>query len=164
MLETDHEEKLTKALQVIKNINWFASIGKPIDELNAHVGSWEEADERCNESAWQDVLIITHNELGEFVIPHLEDRANTWNAVAVEIRKTVLPLLDSVIQDHITSHNVSKSVVDSFTWTILHIVMSAYYEDMHQFSFYTDLARWYVKGHFPCGWEGQYPEGQLIVY
>jgi hypothetical protein len=31
-------------------------------------------------------------------------------------------------------------------------------------TFFTDLMKWYRLGHFPCCWEGKYPEGKLIVY
>ena len=30
--------------------------------------------------------------------------------------------------------------------------------------FYIHLMEWYRKGHWPCGWEGEYPDGKLIVY
>jgi hypothetical protein len=31
-------------------------------------------------------------------------------------------------------------------------------------TFFIDLMKWYPLGHFPCGWDGQYPVGKLIVY
>ncbi len=30
--------------------------------------------------------------------------------------------------------------------------------------FFTNLIEWYRLGHWPCGWEGEYPKGKLIVY
>jgi hypothetical protein len=31
-------------------------------------------------------------------------------------------------------------------------------------AFFVDLIDWYRAGHWPCGWDGTYPEGRLIVY
>jgi hypothetical protein len=29
---------------------------------------------------------------------------------------------------------------------------------------YRGLAYWYLHGRFPCGWDGQPPNGKMIVY
>ena len=31
-------------------------------------------------------------------------------------------------------------------------------------TFFRDLIYWYSLGHFPCGWQGEHPEGKLIVF
>ncbi len=33
--------------------------------------------------------------------------------------------------------------------------------DMHYFR---DMLTWFRKGHFPCGWEGVWPQGRMRVY
>jgi hypothetical protein len=30
--------------------------------------------------------------------------------------------------------------------------------------FFASNAYWYIKGHFPCGWEGEFPKGTLVIY
>jgi len=37
-------------------------------------------------------------------------------------------------------------------------------QDIQPLGFYSDLFRWYTLGHFPCGWEGDFPSGKHIVY
>jgi hypothetical protein len=27
-----------------------------------------------------------------------------------------------------------------------------------------DMWYWYRQGHWPCGWEGDWPEGRLVVF
>jgi len=50
-------------------------------------------------------------------------------------------------------------------WEILGVCMEAEYADVYPPGFYASQAYWYVKGHFPCGWEGgEFPKGKLIIY
>ena len=60
-----------------------------------------------------------------------------------------------------TSCQKSLSAVQ---WDILHVCMEAEYADVYPPGFYASQAYWYVKGHFPCGWQGEFPNGKLIVY
>lgn len=48
---------------------------------------------------------------------------------------------------------------------MLGIAMETEFADVSLGNFYTSkILKWYENGHFPCGWEGIYPEGKLIVY
>jgi hypothetical protein len=38
------------------------------------------------------------------------------------------------------------------------------YVDLYPPSFFASNAYWYVMGHFPCGWRGEFPKGQLVIY
>jgi hypothetical protein len=49
-------------------------------------------------------------------------------------------------------------------WDILHVCMEAEYADVYPPGFYASQAYWYVKGHYPCGWQGEFPKGKLIIY
>jgi len=49
-------------------------------------------------------------------------------------------------------------------WDILHVCMEAECADVFPAAYYASQAYWYVKGHFPCGWEGEFPKGKLIIY
>lgn len=36
--------------------------------------------------------------------------------------------------------------------------------DLYPPGFFASNANWYVRGHFPCGWRGEFPKGQLVIY
>ena len=38
------------------------------------------------------------------------------------------------------------------------------YADVYPPSLNTQMASWYLRGHFPCGYEGHWPSGKLVVY
>lgn len=49
-------------------------------------------------------------------------------------------------------------------WDVLHACMEAEYADVFQPGFYASQAYWYVKGHFPCGWQGAFLSGKLVIH
>jgi hypothetical protein len=57
-----------------------------------------------------------------------------------------------------------RTFEDAVQWDILNVCMEAEYADIYPPGFYASQAYWYVKGHFPCGWQGNFPEGKLIMY
>lgn len=36
--------------------------------------------------------------------------------------------------------------------------------DIVPFDIFRQMWKWYRKGHWPCGWEGNWPDGKLIVF
>lgn len=44
------------------------------------------------------------------------------------------------------------------------MIMERTYNCHRQPSFFTDLFRVYQSGNFPCGWVGEWPQGQLVVF
>ena len=42
--------------------------------------------------------------------------------------------------------------------------MEQEYADVVDLNFCTVLGKWYMSGHFPCGWRGEYPDGILVVF
>lgn len=49
-------------------------------------------------------------------------------------------------------------------WDVMHILIGKYYEEFFRQQLYPDLLTVYQSGHIPVGWDGQYPEGALLVY
>lgn len=45
------------------------------------------------------------------------------------------------------------------------VALESEHSDIVPPGFYTNvILDCYLKGHFPCGWEGEFPAGRLIVY
>lgn len=67
------------------------------------------------------------------------------------------------------SHKLPKAFSDTVHWDILHACMEIEYSDVRQPAFFSNQVDWYLAGHFPCGWdgsftEGEMPTGRLVVY
>ena len=64
----------------------------------------------------------------------------------------------------IEENDLPKVFLDTVDWDILHLCMEAEYADVYPPGFFASQAFWYVKGHFPCGWKGEFPKGKLVIY
>ena len=47
---------------------------------------------------------------------------------------------------------------------VLHVMENSYLNGGHKVFFFLELLTVYEAGHFPCGWEGEWPKGRLVVY
>jgi hypothetical protein len=61
-------------------------------------------------------------------------------------------------------NKLPKEFVESVKWDLRAACMELEYADLVPPRYFAERARWYLAGHFPCGWEGDFPEGCLIVY
>ena len=60
--------------------------------------------------------------------------------------------------------NLPSVFFETVNWDILHVCLEAEFADVISPSYYASQAYWYVVGHFPCVWEGQFPVGKLVIY
>lgn len=78
------------------------------------------------------------------------------------------PLVQSLVREKtkrvVEENELPKIFLDTIDWDILHVCMEAEYADVYPPGFFASQAYWYVKGHFPCGWVGEFPDGKLVVY
>ena len=47
---------------------------------------------------------------------------------------------------------------------IVLILMANFYSDFYKADFFIALLEIYLSGHLPCGWNGSYPEGKIMIY
>jgi hypothetical protein len=62
-------------------------------------------------------------------------------------------------------HGLDLVLVHSVQWDILGALMeNSYLGSGHKAFFFLELLLIYEAGHFPCGWEGEWPHGMVRVY
>ena len=93
-----------------------------------------------------------------------KDRYVQWNAVVNELKKTTVPFVQKKIEAVVRQNNLPKIFENFVQGDIIGVCLEAEYADVYPPGFYADQAHWYVRGHFPCGWQGQFPQGKLIIY
>lgn len=153
----------------INKIEWFNNCGKviPIDfsyEVK-FINGWDVAKKYYNQPIWEDVTLEAKNRLTIFLNDKYRREYSNWNILTAEARnylnKEVVPKLEPVI----TKNNLDNSIVSTVTWDILVAIMEyAYRGCKNRPIFFLDLLAIYEKGNFPCGWEGNWSNGKLIVY
>jgi hypothetical protein len=87
-----------------------------------------------------------------------------WNEIVIEIKKITEPFVRQKIEVVVKEHDLPPVFEHCVQWDVLHVCMEAEYADVFPPAYYASQAYWYVKGHFPCGWEGEFSKGKLIIY
>jgi hypothetical protein len=82
-----------------------------------------------------------------------------------EVKKFTEPLVERKIADVVREHNLPKIFADQVRFDIAGICVESECADVYPPSFFMSNGYWYVNGHFPCGWRGDFPpQGQLVIY
>lgn len=150
----------------LNQCDWFGSVGQPISEGVLQVNSWSKATKCCFQIDMVNAGTEAINRICEktfFTHPHTELR-RTWNQFVQGLNPIVDEMADRLIRPIADRQKLPPEVVRVVRSDIQGLLIESELHDLQATTFFTDIARWYLAGHFPCGWKGDYPEGQLIVF
>ena len=156
--------RTTATLANLQEATWFDKVGVQDTEAAIVLTSWSDAVESCSSQEWQDLCLEAANRYTEQLFARDPGRFNNWNIVAAEVKQVSVPLVKGKIAEVAQRYSLSKAFEDCVQWDIMHLLMEAEYADVFPPGFFASQAYWYVKGHFPCGWSGQFPQGKLIIF
>ena len=155
----------TKAtLSELEQSDWFASVGVKDTKAAIVLGSWKQAIKHCASVSWQDLCLMAHNHLMARVSEKSVKRARKWNSIVRALKKHTMPLVRRKTEAVTKAHRLPRVFEDMVQWDILGVCIEAEYADLVPPAWSASQAYWYVKGHFPCGWKGNFPKGKLISY
>lgn len=151
-------------LDKLDSVEWFANVGKRDQKYVNCVNSWDEAIEACSALEWENLTLEAANQLAARIREKSKERFNQWNAIL----KIVKPFSDALVGDKSERIAMLNKLPDTFLscvrWDIFHLCMEAEYSDLVEPGFFSSLSFYYFHGHFPCGFSGNFPKGQFIVY
>lgn len=151
-------------LQRLEDAEWFSAVGQAVEGPFVNVASWEEAFRWCGSEPWDDLMLEAANRYSEQVARASPERFRGWNDAALEVRSHVLPMVTRKLAPILRGINPPAAFERSVRWDMIHVCMEAEFADVYPPGFFASQAYWYVSGHFPCGWEGEFPEGRLVLY
>lgn len=151
-------------LEKLEKADWFASVGVKDAATAIVLSSWQEAIEHCSSAEWENLGLEAANQYRTRLLERAQDRYNQWNGLVTQLKPVTEALVRRKIEAVVRENSLPKVFEDTVQWDILHVCMEAEYADIFQPGYYASQAYWYVKGHFPCGWEGVFPNGRIIIY
>jgi hypothetical protein len=151
-------------LDKLERAAWFSRVGVHDATTAIILASWQEAIEHCASIEWENLCLEATNQYRERLAERSKERFGTWNDTVDELKKTTVPFVRRKIEAATRLHKLPSLFEDTVQWDILGACMEAEYADIYPPGFYGSNAYWYIKGHFPCGWRGEFPKGQLVVY
>jgi len=155
-------------LDELNRADWFCNVGTPsgIEEPSKYIllRSWDEAVESCASLEWENLCLEAVNQYRQRLLERSPQRYSQWNVVADSVKDTADELVYRKIEAVVRDYNLPQSFVDTVRWDIFHVCAEAEYADVFPAGFYASQAFWYVRGHFPCGWRGDFPQGSLVLF
>jgi hypothetical protein len=104
------------------------------------------------------------NQYREFIALHSKERLQLWNGAVGEVKRITRPFVGRKIAAVVRENNLPEIFGIQVNHDILGACMEAEYADVCPPGFFTNIGGWYLRGHFPCGWWGMFPQGRLVVY
>ena len=80
-----------------------------------------------------------------------------------EIKALMEPLVEEKVRPIAEREGLSTKFEACVKWDLLGYCRDLEYGDNPN-SFFLRQGDIYLRGHFPCGWNGKYPNGWLVVY
>jgi hypothetical protein len=154
----------------VNSICWFAHCGErltlDLTMETEQARGWAQAVESCKGPVWENAQLEAQNQLTLWL--HLNDWASyrRWNEIVVAHKDaTVSSLTEKILAPFQAKHGLDIALVHSVQWDILGALMeNSYLRSGHSAFFFLKLLTVYEAGRFPCGWQGEWPKGKLLVY
>jgi hypothetical protein len=152
-------------LATLERIDWFSCVGLRDLEPATVLDSWKEAIIFATDRRqWESFRLERRNELTVFLHQNAMDRYRKWNEITADLKERIVPMVRRKITSVSVEHKLPESFEHCVRWDILGACMETEYSDLRPAGFYTEMAAVYLKGHFPCGWDGLYPSGHFLIY
>ncbi len=153
-------------LEAVAKAPLLAHVGEPLPPgVEAQrIETWAQAMNQRRLSDWSNVKLEPRGDLTSFLAHQHMDRYRRWNDLTGEIKPRVLELVTPVCEAVTEREKLRKSPLASVSWDVLAACMEYEYADLRAPGFYDRLASLYLLGRFPCGWQGEYPNGSLEVF
>ncbi|SEL10022.1 hypothetical protein [Paenibacillus sp. OK003] len=157
-------------INTLNQIQWFSNCGtRDYENENIlYASSWSEATYYYNSQKWEETTLEARNQFTSFLHKNFIREYSDWNELIKEAKTITNDCLDEILEKTTNEFQLDSTFIDCVRWDILEIIMKHIYSRKlnRKFNgFYSDIIfNIYSKGHLPCGWEGKWPTGKLVIY
>jgi hypothetical protein len=152
-------------IERLKHAPWFERVGQPIaDETVVQVAGWRDAVALALSSEWQLARLHASNDLSGFLAREHRQRFFLWNKIVCEIDQYLQRAIADVARRVTREYALPQEIGRLLDSTACLACVEAEYSDLVPPGFFSRIAEWYLKGHFPCGLTDKYPKGKLMVF
>ncbi|NEN75463.1 hypothetical protein F9B74_03860 [Pelistega sp. NLN82] len=149
----------------ILSINWFSQLGKPINIDNISIETnLNKVNEKINSPEWENITLEESNNINSYFLQkNLFSKQDEWDLIAEEgrdfIKNKVIPIIPEI------NGLTREIIINDISWNLIHFIIEDYYKrkKIIRTSFFSELFELYRLGRLPCGWDGDFPNGKLII-
>lgn len=148
----------------LNNINWFSRLGERYSVPNVKLAvSLDEANDCLSSPEWENVTLEESNNISGYLSAKHQIIFQEWNELAKEAKDFLRNELVRKIP-HLDGFD-NKLLLQCLEWDVVHyLIEDAYKDNLKKPLFFASLIAVYESGHLPCGWDGEWPEGNLVIY
>lgn len=151
------------AVDRLMKIKWLNSVGKPT--LLSSVRQVKNDNDfivHINSMQWENTTLEAGNKISGFLARSYFNLYHNWNPLVREAKNIlgneIIPITSSVLISN-------EMVINNIKWDLVNYLLEDAYKDKLRFKlFFDELVNVYESGHIPCGWDGEWPEGNLVIY
>jgi len=151
------------------DFEWFLNVGDPKSATRIvrdffQVLDWQSAVDALTQGGkWDDVQMDERNELSLYLNNRCHSEFQKWNFVISEAKVKYEAAFEK-LKTYLMKNNLSDAILASCQWDTVNAYAANYFLEWNPPRFYLHLFEIYRAGHFPCGWNGDWPKGKLIVF
>jgi hypothetical protein len=152
--------------EVLLTVPWFESIGQPLDAPHAakRVETLRNAIKLFRSTHWDSTILEARNGFSETLYAKAPDLPDNWNEIIYATNDLFEDRYKAVYEKLVREKGLPPKNWTQFILTIRHACQESEYIDILPLGFFSEIISWYMDGYFPCGFDGDYPNGQLMVY
>lgn len=114
---------------------------------------------------WENICLEERGNITSFLATHNKTEYNkNWNVLAKQIKSEVLPQIVAKIEQGVNAKNLPDSIIEDIKFNLVTILISDAFSKYYISEFYDSLLKIYTAGHLPCGWDGEFPVGKIVVF
>jgi hypothetical protein len=165
MTSDEVQNRALRALSEFDAAPMFSNCGASLESPNAvHVQNWDEVLESLDTLEWENTGIGAANLLHDQIRSNVPEQVNLWNEHVTDIKPQLMEVVYRKLAPWMQSGTLPKRVENAFRWDLLHLCMHEGHKPLVSIPFYEEMKSWYLAGHLPCGWLGDFPVGQMRVH
>ena len=161
-------------LDSIREVPWFSKVGEPTErdaELIRVDFDFLAQHHAAPYAPWGVALVNAEIRIERLVFDH--SRLGEWDLVRKEVkfsRSWVEKFYDMLFQRYsgyygddtcLYAHEMVE-IPFRLLWGAVDEVMLGDLDP--NLSFFGSLIPWFRRGHWPCGWQGDWPQGKLVLW
>ena len=157
----------TNIFKILDGIDWLSKCGTTSIRLKINsmpVADWKDAISMCESVEWENFQLDRQGDITVYLTKHYKNEYSEWNIVTDYIKDfltyKVLPKIEKVIQDK----SLPTIIYQSIQWDLVSIFQEKIYEKYNIPKFHDNILQVYEQCHFPCYWNGKFPQGRLLFY
>ncbi|MBP1994273.1 hypothetical protein [Paenibacillus eucommiae] len=158
---------MNNLLNQLESVDWFGNCGKEIGENPnmVYASNWKDAVKISGQVSWENTQLNARNAMTKYLSEMHKTEFQQWNNISKIVKTKYLPVILSKIEKYAQEQQLKLEFIHSVRWDLHSAFMERFYEPLgHGCNFYANLLEIYKAGHFPCGWDGDWPKGKLVIF